>query len=115
MRGGLIIHRPVLNIIPVAFMSLACIIQFALKYFQQTGLLFFRSLTIRRHGQKRVDFILKLLHERSLSKQEAPKPLFSPRRSLAIQKPCGSSREPNELEGVGELLPSRLLYPDRAR
>jgi hypothetical protein len=58
MLSGSIVQRPVLDIVIVAGVPLARVIQFILKDFQQTGLSFLRRLTIRSQGQNTVYFLI---------------------------------------------------------
>jgi hypothetical protein len=55
----------VLDVVVIARVPLACVIELFLQYFQQTGMPLLRSLSIRRHGEKTLYFVFKWLHGNS--------------------------------------------------
>src|SRR5580658_5091481 len=104
-----------LDIVFVAGVALAGVIQLRFQYFQQARLSLFGSLAIRRHRQNAVYFLMQLRHVAPCPKPQPRHAPVSRRMFSAVPKPSGSNPASNGLEAGGVLLPPRFSLPDRAR
>src|SRR5579862_3413530 len=62
------VDRPVLNVVSIALMSPAGVIQFVSQYFEQARLLFVGRMAVGRRHENAIYPIIELLHRSSLTR-----------------------------------------------